>query len=137
MKKIILSLISLSMIFVSCKKDKDKKNCSFTQTAVAGTYKLTSVKVNGQEVLELFLSDCEMDDLFLLNANGTYLQQEAAVKCPDGHDEEGNWHITGDEIFLDFIDNAGFKVTNYACKDIIAAKSDPDGDQTGYTLTRQ
>ena len=90
MRKILACSLALLFVFVlSCKKDKDN-NCAATSETITGSYKLTSFKVSGVEIISQF-DDCERDDILTLSANNTYTLFDAGVTC-DG-DANGTWEL--------------------------------------------
>lgn len=92
--KLSLALLVVATSFTACKKDKD---VAYTKENLAGTYKLASVSINGQniplnQVPEL--DECEIDDLYQLNVDFSAKYIDAGVKCvPPGDDDNTSWEL--------------------------------------------
>lgn len=84
-------LFLCSAAFTACKKDKDE-SVALTKENLAGTYKLTASTINGADVMAQ-MDDCEKDDLFKFNTDGTYENVDAGAQC--GTDDGGTWTLPG------------------------------------------
>jgi Lipocalin-like domain len=137
MKRIILSLCIMGLAVASCKKkDDDKNNCEATQASVAGSYKLTSFKLNGTEAIDLAFEPCEKDDIVVLNANGTYIYQDAGTVCDPAGGDNGLWHITDNKFFIDFYSAEDFTIQSFDCKNLVGTATD-GGTTVTATFTKQ
>ncbi len=87
MKKLILALSAGMFLLAGTSCKKDDKNCAVTVANIAGTYKVQKVmyKLNATtpevDYTSTVFEPCELDDLHVLNANGTYSYQLAGVDC--------------------------------------------------------
>ncbi|MEO5563837.1 MAG: lipocalin family protein [Chitinophagaceae bacterium] len=132
-------------ILVSCQKEKkheDPNTCTLKKSSLAGTYVLTSVTYKAtptspEQDFMFFMEPCEKDDLFTINANGTYTYSDIATKCsPDGT-ESGNWSLNGNTIISDG-EIAG-TIEKFDCKSLVLYDTDVDlpGDRITTTITRK
>ena len=106
MKKSILALTMLSLVFVSCDKDDKDEPVTPTKENLTGSYKLTAFTVaNGGTSLDFFntvMEACDRDDIYKLNSDMSYGVQDAGTVCsPDNNYTGGTWSITGTTINLD------------------------------------
>ncbi len=140
MKKIVLGLISLTLLATACKKDKDAP--AITVQNVAGNYKITAAtstpSAGGQTTDEyaLFMS-CEKDDVYKLSASGTFEYADAGEICDPAGDWSGDWSIsesgTGDKKLI-FDGYEMGKITKFdgSVMEILDEESDPG---TSYKIT--
>lgn len=126
MKKALPALCFLALTFAaSCKKDDNNSNPSGsnnkTSTLTSGKWKIvasvTSYTVAGQQFnnIDVFsmIPECQKDDLFLFNADGTCTKDEGATKCSTGSPQTspaGNWELQNNDTQLKGNIN-GFEVT--------------------------
>lgn len=123
MKKLTLMALVAVLIFSGCGKD-DAKTCDLNAANVAGSYKVTSVLFNGLEVLndDNFYPACERDDVYTLNANGTYTYTDAGTVCDPAGDDSGTWSFSGSTLTVDGDDAA---VSDFTCSGFKVTFSDP------------
>lgn len=135
MKKILLPSLVCLIAFSGCKKDKN--DCATDTEHVSGTYKLTAMKVKpsgGAEIDVLpFLDACEKDDLFILNANGTFNYDDAGTVCSPSGDYNSTWSLSGNTITLD---GEAATVSSFDCHTLVITQNDA-GDVTTITMTKQ
>ncbi len=138
MKKTILAAFLLSAVLTSCKKND--KNCDLNQANFTGAYKTTSVKYkanSSSSEIDIFaLSDaCEKDDVITFNANGSYIVQDAGIKCSPPGDDNGTWSLSGSAIN---IDGEIGTVTYFDCKNAtITLAGSAQGELTTLTIVKQ
>jgi hypothetical protein len=106
MKKTILALSLMSLVFVSCKKDDKDEPVTPTKENLTGSYKMTAFTVsNTSGSLDFFnsvMEACDRDDVYKLNADMSYGVEDAGTVCsPDNNYTGGTWSITGTTIDLD------------------------------------
>lgn len=144
MKKLFLALTAgiFLMAGSSCKKD-DKNNCGITVANVAGTYKILKVmyKVNAStpevDYTNVAFQSCELDDLHILNANGTYTYQPAGVECaPPLGTSTDTWSLSGNTLT---VEGETFTISSFDCSTLTFTASDYDtpGDKATFTLKKQ
>lgn len=105
----ILSAVILSvvMVFSSCKKDEDDAK-SKKDILVAKTWQITAITINpgmdlgdGTIITDLFafMDDCAKDDFMTFKTDGSYTTDEGASKCDeaDPQTSQGTWAINADE----------------------------------------
>lgn len=97
MKKSILSLAVVALLFSSCNKnDDDEKNLAISKENIAGNYKITSIKLNGTEVYTEYTEPCQRDDVFNFKTDFTYSYTDAGTQCdPNGSFTDGEWNLSG------------------------------------------
>ncbi len=98
MKKLIYFLAAV--IIFSCNKDDDNNPPAITMESLAGDYKITSATVNGTDVLSIYLASCQQDDVYTLNADGTYKITDAGTTCTPPSDTTGTWTLSGNQITI-------------------------------------
>jgi hypothetical protein len=101
MRKIILSLTAVVLLATSCKKgDNDEESLAVTKENIAGTYKITSFTIGGQEFLTQYTEACQRDDIFTFKTDLTYTYTDAGTKCdPDGSYTDGEWSVPSGTTF--------------------------------------
>jgi hypothetical protein len=94
----LFAFLTITTVFSSCKKDKDKEVAP-TKDNVAGTYKMTSLKVamNGTEA-EADMEPCEKDNLYKLNADMSFSYIDAGTVCSPASDDTGTWTLNDNVI---------------------------------------
>jgi hypothetical protein len=113
MKNLTLIVLASVLIFSGCKKD-DAKTCDLNSANFAGTYKITSELVNGVEIHNSANTDpCELDDLLIFNANGTYEYSDAGTVCSPSGDDSGTWSLSGSNLILDGSTEGA--ITDFSC----------------------
>jgi hypothetical protein len=139
--RIVLSLLVVAGLFLSCRKSKSTV-CSKSMTGLAGTYRLTALTYKSdantpEEDLFQALDACQKDDLLTLQANGTYIYQDAGVQCDPVGNDEGDWSVSGGVLSSD--GEVGGVITSYDCHTLKYYVADflVDGDKMYYTLTKQ
>lgn len=100
MRKFIYSLIVAATLFACSKKD-DNNSTAITKQNIAGTYKITSVKVSDVEFIDQAFELCQKDDLVKLDANGTVSYIDAGTKCNPAGDDSGTWDLNGNTLTID------------------------------------
>jgi hypothetical protein len=141
MKKLIVISL-LTAMFLSCNKDEDQ-NCTLSTSSAAGTWRITAVRYKAnasaaeQDFYNQYFTDpCERDDNVVLNANGTYVFNDAGVQCVPPGDDTGTWSATSTTIT---VDGGTSNVDNYNCSTITISNVDVfvTGDKIILVLTRQ
>lgn len=96
MRKIILGLAVIMLIATSCKKGDNEESLALTKENIAGSYKLSSIKMGGQEVMDQFIEACMRDDIYTFKTDLTYSYADVGTKCdPDGSYTDGEWSVPG------------------------------------------
>jgi hypothetical protein len=141
MRKIILSCVLLPFFF-SCKKSSSSgdSTCTLSVAAIAGTYKLTSLryKPNGGTESEAIgaLNTCQLDDLLIFNANGTYTYQDAGISCSPNGTYPGDWTLSGNTLTMEAISST---VQSFSCTTLTyyTLNIPNPGDRYTFKYTRQ
>jgi Lipocalin-like domain len=146
MKRIRLSMYLVATacgLMMGCKKEKTAEPaCTTSMAGMAGTYRLTALqyKINAaapaQDYLQL-LDDCEQDDLVTLQANGSYIYQDAGVSCTPARNETGTWSLSGSTISSDGIING--TISSYNCSTLVYHLDNIllPGDSYIFTMQKQ
>jgi hypothetical protein len=106
MKKTILALSVLALVFTACKKDKKDEPVTPTKENLTGTYTRTAVTVSsGGFTVDAYNHDggfeaCDKDDTYKLNADLSYSIQDAGTVCSPSNDEDGTWSLSGTTLVL-------------------------------------
>ncbi|RYY43839.1 MAG: hypothetical protein EOO06_19105 [Chitinophagaceae bacterium] len=143
MKVFTLSgLLLLSIVFVSCKKDRPESACTVSRSTLAGNYLVTAISYKASPSLPeqdflLYMPDCSKDNLLQLNADGTYNYLEGANVCDPSDAGSGVWSVAGDRVISDGTLNG--TVQRYDCKALVYYLEDvlAEGDRMTFTITRQ
>jgi hypothetical protein len=139
MKKTLLAIFAIPVIFSSCKKDNEE-TCELSMSTLAGTYKLTSMryKPNGGTESEVIgvLPACQLDDLTTFNVNGSFTYQDAGVACSPNGSYPGNWNLSGSTITIEAITGT---VEGFNCTTLVYYRlnSPNPGDRYTFRYTRQ
>ncbi len=98
--QICIMFLSISLIFISCKKD-DKRIADNTLELLQNkNWKLTAATENSVygffDVYNDFMEDCDRDNLFKFNSPDIYVLDEGPSKCNPSDDQtkEGTWSYT-------------------------------------------
>ncbi len=107
---LVLGILALSFFGISsCSKD-DEKTESKTEILTTGSWKISTITVNGIDFSNVEPFVCRKDDVLSFSANGTYIQNNGTNKCDP--DEEptytGTWEITANETKLVMDDELEF-----------------------------
>ena len=100
MKKTILALSMLSLVFVSCKKDDKDEPVTPTKENLTGTYKMTAMTWAGANVFNNsnesanLVQPCERDDLYTLKSDLTAERTDAGTQCSPATTGTGTWDFT-------------------------------------------
>ncbi|HEX8330452.1 MAG TPA: lipocalin family protein [Hymenobacter sp.] len=104
-------LAAMAVVTVSCKKDDENKPApTKTELLTAKGWRLTDVKIGGQSIYSLFITDaCEKDNFIKFNSNKSATFDEGATKCSssDPQTETGRWEFTTNETKLKLTDPYG------------------------------
>jgi len=105
MKKTILALSMLSLVFVSCKKDDKDEPVTPTKENLTGTYKMTAFTISsGGQSMDAFnnlMEPCDRDDIYKLNADLTYNIVDAGTVCSPDNNDVSTWSLSGSTLTLD------------------------------------
>ncbi|MES2431156.1 MAG: lipocalin family protein [Bacteroidota bacterium] len=131
MKKLFLPAI-LIFALASCKKED---SCTLSATSIEGTYKVTSVKLNGTEVFNnsAFFDACERDDTYTLAANNVAVYTDAGVSCGGSSPLVDTWTLSGNTLT---IAGEASTVTSFGCTQVVTTSSFGGGSEV-ITYVRQ
>jgi hypothetical protein len=96
MKKTILLLCVLALLFSSCNKDDDNGP---SQDLLIGTWKYSNAFEDG---VEISLSDCEKSETQIFNADGTFtvtIFDDFDGPCIEDFTFSGTWSNSGNSIY--------------------------------------
>jgi hypothetical protein len=145
MKKNLLILTLITCTFFSCKKSDStpaNTDCQLTAANIAGSYKVTALTYKTSasaaplDIYTLSLQQCQRDDIYVLNTNGTVNYNDVGTVCSPSGTTTGTWALSGSQLT---IDGQSFTVTSYTCTTITgtAANVNTPGDELTSTFTRQ
>ena len=125
MKKHLFASLLLAVIaitcFSSCKKDKAEE-VAVTKETVAGNYKLVSIKAKSgsqsEDITDQYVSGCQKDDIYKLNADGSFVYVDAGTTCETPGDYEGDWTLDGKTLSFDLYE---FEVTKFSGSTLIGS----------------
>jgi hypothetical protein len=91
-KFLTLFAFALMMSVSFCKKD-ESNTVTPKEMLTSKSWKMTSMKVNGMEILE----DCTKDDIMTFAGTGTYSTSVGTITCYDGEtNNSGTWTLSSD-----------------------------------------
>jgi Lipocalin-like domain len=131
----LIAFCFLALTTSSCKKEED------LDTQILGKWKITSVKVAGQDVISLLIDVCEQDDVITIEAGGKGSTDTGKVKCDpsDPQSEPFTWtwkdKAAKKLLFSDpnFIELAITEITSSTIKaDVVE-----NGVTANFVLTKQ
>ncbi|NCU06113.1 MAG: lipocalin family protein [Chitinophagaceae bacterium] len=99
MKNYFFAAVAASAILFSCKKN-DKTSCDATVAAIAGKYKISSMTIAGQSVIDQFMDACQKDDVYELKADKTVVYDDAGTQCSPSGDDTGTWDVVNGTITI-------------------------------------
>lgn len=144
MKKNLLVLSILTIVFLGCSKSDDNPinpACTITKENIAGSYKITAISYKAPGLPSpvdgmLLLDDCEKDDIYVLNVNGTLNYNDAGVSCSPPGSYSGTWSLNGNEIT---IDGQAFTIASFDCQKLVGKGTNlqTPGDEGTVTFTKQ
>lgn len=99
MKQLFFLFFAVTVLLACTKSKDDNNNTAITKENLAGSYRITSVKVNSIEVISQ-LEACQQDDILKLNVDNTAEFIDAGVKCSPPTDGTGTWDVSGNTLTL-------------------------------------
>jgi hypothetical protein len=110
--KRLLTIFVLSLILLSCKKDKDDNNESTSKTTLLTqkTWKPVNVQKRSTttdpwETNNFSMQACALDNIWTFSTNGSYLQDDGLTSCSSstGTIDSGTWNFNSDETHMTII----------------------------------
>ena len=102
MKRIILSLIVVSSVFISCKKDKAPATCEKTVAGIAANYKISKIEIvstsGNTDITNTILDACKKDAIYQLKANNSFIYTEIESSCSGS--STGSWNVANNAISI-------------------------------------
>ncbi len=98
--KNIFFLIFASLTVLGCSKSETPVQATITMQSLSGNYKVTAATVNGLDILSTYLTPCQADDIYTLNADATYFIADAGTACTPSSAASGAWTLTGNLITI-------------------------------------
>jgi hypothetical protein len=142
MKKTILSVIVLTVLITSCKKEESTPgSCTVSSTSLTGTYKPTGLKYKAsssapEQDFFAMLESCEKDDIIKLNSNGTMDYQDVNSVCTPSGSYSSTWSFSGTTFTMDGTPGT---IQSFNCKTLVIKAVDQlvPGDITIATFEKQ
>jgi len=105
MKKVFLAFSALTLVLVSCKKDDKDEAVTPTKENLTGSYKMTAATISQSgstvDAYNQLMEACDRDDIYKLNADNSYVVQDAGTVCSPSNDDTGTWSLSGTTINMD------------------------------------
>ena len=136
------------LVLLSCNNENNQPNlCTLNSANLSGVYMITSQTIQADSlapVTEVFptWADCEQDNIYNLQASGTFEFSEGILPCSNPPiSETGTWNLSGNTLSLTY-SNGGVTVnpiiSNFDC---ISFKANDynvsNGRRTVTTYTKQ
>lgn len=146
MKKNLFLLIFIAVLFTGCSKSDDTQDpvpgCELNAANIAGTYKVTAIryKINSGtpelDAYSIYLEDCQKDDLYVLNNNGTLNYNDAGTQCNPPGSYTNTWTLAGNVLT---INGRSFTITSFNCATATGTTENlvSAGDKATFTFTKQ
>jgi Lipocalin-like domain len=99
----LIVAITVSFLFLNgCKKSSGGTSKTKTQLITNGSWRLTSAKVPGGTSILNFLDDCQKDNIYTFNADGSGTGDDGALKCnmSDPQTVAFTWNFQANETIL-------------------------------------
>ncbi len=146
MKKTLFALAIIAG-FASCKKSTPApvNTCVPSISTIAGTYKISSIsyKVDASATpTDMFadFSDCQKDDTYQLNADGTVVFSDAGVSCnlPPLPGLPTTWTLESGNTRIQMADY-NMLIVSFDCNTLVVKESDSivPGDEKTTTYVKQ
>lgn len=148
MKKLVFAPLAL-LFFFACKKEKDEENnnnnCPVSMASLSGNYKIQSIKyrmtpASAEQDAFALVPECQRDDIYTLNENGTATYDDAGVECASNGDDTGTWSLSGTTVTIDVGGQAiTGKLESFDCTNLIVVTENfqTPGDKTTFTIRKQ
>jgi hypothetical protein len=138
---LLLLLSSVTLLNISCKKDKTTSSCTLTDANFEGSYKIGTIKyklsssapeVDGTS----YLKACTLDDVTTFNTNHTFTYTDAGTKCNPAGDNTGTWSISGTTLT---VNTDSEPISNFSCSGFTLSQSNVNvtGDLLTVTFVKQ
>ena len=98
--KALSLLVLCAATFSACKKDKNDDSLAVTKENLVGTYLISSIKLNGTDVFQLY-DACMKDDQYILKSDLTMEYKDAGTVCSPAGDYTGTWSVSGSKVNID------------------------------------
>jgi len=159
MKKIILSVAVLAILFTGCKKKEDNPAPSTTTKTKTEYLTAHSWKISGsvsdvtidaddnsntpdtKDLWSQFYDACEKDDVFTFAANGTGTFTDAGTPCTPSNSQDITWTLTNNGVIVvTILGNGSFGLTIVSIDDntlklSYPTQQDPNGKDFIVTET--
>lgn len=133
LKSFAYSLMAISLITVSCKKDDKKNEPTKTELLTGNNWVTTRIEIEPaidfdgdgtqENNLTPYFDPCDLDDFLNLKTDKTYIIEEGASKC-DPNDpqvvETGTWTLSSNNTRL--VLSSGGSSSDYLLKTLTANK---------------
>lgn len=143
MKYILILLISVVFMTSGCRKSEEFVPCTFDSTNFSGQYMITeaTIKDDAQSLpIDDYAtwSECEKDDLYSIESNGTITFSEGAVSCdPPSAMVSYQWKLNCNQFYLVGYSTI-YTVSDLSSTGFYLTNTDPnDGKIYSYRYTRQ
>jgi hypothetical protein len=141
--KTYFAALLLTLLFVSCKKDKDN-DCDINITTVSGTYYLESIWYRlpsgfEEEVTANFMEACEVGDTYTLSENGVLVYTDTGGACDPNGTETTTWTLSGNAISIPAgVLAATGNIESFDCSTliIVGPNTAQPGDRTTFTFKK-
>lgn len=143
------TLLALAIIagFASCKKTETPpvNTCTPSISTIAGTYKISSIKYkvsSSATEADLFtnIPDCQKDDTYQLNADGSVVFADAGVSCglPPAPGLPTSWTLEGNNTRIQMAE-FNMTIVSFDCTSLVVSESDTfvAGDSKVTTYVKQ
>jgi len=146
MKKTILALAIIAGL-ASCKKTETPapNTCVPSVSTIAGTYKVSSISYkesSSATATDMFVNypDCQKDDTYQLNADGSVVFADAGVSCglPPAPGLPTSWTLEGNNTRIQMAD-FNMLIVSFDCSKLVVSEADvlTTGDQRITTYVKQ
>ncbi len=113
MRNFVVAFCTLSVLFVSCKKQKEKEPEKTRRELITNTWRVTDVKLGGTSVLALAEQlRCVTDNILTLHPDGNFSLDEGDHICSPPLEGSGKWDLENNDttIKVDFTEGENEQV---------------------------
>ena len=127
--KNICIIFFAAITIAGCGKSTSGTVTPVTMLSLAGNYKITAATVAGLDILSSYVVPCQVDDVYTLNADGTYAIADLGTACTPTSAVSGTWSLSNGQITI------GTQVFTLTKFDGAKIEATTVGMQGGYTVT--
>lgn len=103
-------IVTLALFASACKKDKKEDTPEPTKKELlSNKWGISDIQFSGISIINQDVSQikCFKDNIFIINADGSYKIEEGATVCADSYASTGTWQLIENDTKLKFTPQSG------------------------------